>query len=123
MILRMGLRGSDLQLTGVYLDHVAVERARRWTGEHFTVDRERGGMAGAHEGMGRVVPMIRASQVGAIGRESDHLAVGLLHHPGCGFLAEHLPAIYAVTLKSDFGGRARRQRGKVGSLNPLRFLA
>src|ERR1700692_2197758 len=99
MTLRMGLRGADLQLACLDLDHVAVERARRWTGQNFAVDRERGGMTGAQEGVGRGVAMISTSQVGAVGGESDHLAVGLLDHPGRRLLANHFPAIHAVALE------------------------
>src|ERR1700676_5575686 len=92
MILRMGLRRSDLEFACLYLDHVAIERPGRGTGEHLAINRERGGVAGADERMGGVVPMAGTTQKRAIGRERGYLAVGLFHDPGGRFLANHFPA-------------------------------
>src|SRR5436305_6242803 len=123
MILRMCLRGADLELAGFYLDHVSIERTGRGASQHFAVDGKRGGMAGANESMRGVVPMICTAKVCAIRRKGGYLAVGLLHHPGRRFLAYYFPAIHAVALERDFGRCADGQRCNIGSRDPLFFLA
>src|SRR5260370_31073906 len=90
MSLRMRLERSDLELGAIYFDGKAIERARRRTCQHFAVDRKRGGVARADEIVCGWVPMISAAQMRALRRERDHLAVGLLHHPGRGLFAGDL---------------------------------
>src|SRR5579871_5231723 len=123
MTLRMGLRRSDFELASVDFHHIAIERAGRWAGQHFAVDRKRGGMAGANESVRWVVPVIGTTQVCTVGGKGSDLTVRLFYHPSRRFFADHFPAIHAIALKGDFGWRADGQGSQVGGLNPLFFLA
>src|SRR5579883_2690119 len=85
-ILRMRLRRANLKHTRLNFYLITIERPRGRTAQHLAVNREIGCMAGADKGVGRIVPVVGAAEMRTIGREGDHLVIGLLHHPGGGLL-------------------------------------
>src|ERR1700733_2193248 len=110
-VLSARLHGPDLQLAALDPGHEAIQRARRGAAQDLSVHGKDGAMAGANEGMARVVPMIRASQMRTLRSEGNHFVVGLLHHPGGGFLGSNLPTIHARALEGDLGGSAAGNGG------------
>src|SRR5579862_9614060 len=70
------LQRTQQEFAVLHARRVTVERARRRTGDDFAIEAEYRRMARAQELVARVVPMIGAAQVGALGPESDHLRIG-----------------------------------------------
>src|SRR6266550_3860545 len=115
----MGRQGTYLKLVTRDPDLVPVERPGRRSTEHASIDRKRGSVARTHEVLAAVVPMVGASEMGALGREGDRLIVRGLQDPRRSFLAADLPAIHLVDPERDLLRSALGKLCHVRRINPL----
>src|SRR5277367_5748542 len=67
--------------------------------------------------------MIGAAEVGTLGRISNHIAVGELDYPGSTFLADHAPAIHAISPERDLQRNLGKQPSEISRLNPIVLAA
>jgi len=80
-------------------------------------------MARAEELVLAFLPVVRASEMGALRSERHDRVVGLLHDPGGALLAVDLPTVDAVAPERQLDGRVRRQLRDIARVDPLVLLA
>jgi hypothetical protein len=93
---------SDKQAVVLDPDVIPVESPRRRAAQNLTLNTEGGSVARTEEFPGLFHPVIGATQMGALRRQSDDLLVVLANHPGRVFLGYDLPSVDPVAAENDF---------------------
>src|ERR1035437_2099640 len=112
-------QAAEQQFAPLDLCFVAIQPARRRSGENLAIPGEQRVVAGADEFVLALLPMVGAPPVGTLRAERGHALVGILPHPGRTLLANDLPPIDAVAAEHHLHRLIRRKTGHVAGLDPF----